>query len=153
MSLCPSRGYLSGCFVVLLRQNSKWPQTHFGSNTDSSAAMAEEAVMFNNKHISWKNARKAYDSVISKGKPGSVWSMLALTRETKNCAFNYNAPESMPTITSQRSPLVVVGCAYIVHKKQEHIFNKCAAPSDEYTGSLRLILRTSGRRKVHLALW
>jgi hypothetical protein len=55
-------------------------QTHFGSNADSSAAMAEEAVLFNNKQYkSWKDARKAYDSVSSKGKPGSVWSMLALT--------------------------------------------------------------------------
>jgi hypothetical protein len=115
--------------------------------------MAEEAVMFDNKqYMSWNNARKADDSVISKGKPGSVWSMFALTRETKTWPFKYNAPESMPTITGQRSPLVAVGCAYIVHKNQEHIFNKCAAPSDEDTGSLRLILRTSGRWKVHLAL-
>jgi hypothetical protein len=30
--------------------------------------------MINNKQFkSWKNARKAYDSVSSRGKPGSVW--------------------------------------------------------------------------------
>jgi hypothetical protein len=55
-------------------------QAHFVSNTDASAAMTEEVVMFNKKKCrSWNDARKTHDSVSSEGKLGSVWSMLALT--------------------------------------------------------------------------